>query len=161
MPLTTRAGWLGLLHLRISRNGALIVTSGNHSCSGYSDDLDQVPFGTVVDIYSEEAWLTACRFWLENRAHSVCMRAIAERLCSYESMSQQWSDILGIFNQNRYFVAAAVIRARTFWTIFYRSFGPFFFRVAWKGLLDGGNWIDILSPLRGNFRETMSDSVGA
>lgn len=76
--------------------GAPIVTSGNHSCSGYSDDLDQVPFGTVVDIYSEEAWLTACRFWLENRAHSVCMRAIAERLCSYESMSQQWSDILGI-----------------------------------------------------------------
>lgn len=72
-----------------------IVTSGNHSCSGYLEYLDPATNKTVTDPFDEEAWLSTVGAALNDPLPSNDSgRRVSEMLCSREAMAEAWASVL-------------------------------------------------------------------
>lgn len=79
-----------------------IVTSGNHSCSGYSSLAGKTPYLKVNNIFDKEEWLLSCQQALYGvELCDESPRDIAIRLSSLQSMTKQWYEAIDALHAQR------------------------------------------------------------
>ena len=74
--------------------GCRIVTSGNHSCSGYNFAHRPLPYQRVSEIFDKDCWNDAIQATLSEAPDPASARQLAINQCSIEIVSEQWYQII-------------------------------------------------------------------